>query len=510
MRDALPGPVRVAVIGAGFGGLAVLHELRRAGIDDVLVLERAGQVGGTWRDNTYPGCACDVPSHAYSLSWAPNPGWTRSYSRQPEIQRYLTGVAARAGLQRHLALGVEVLDAAWDEPGARWRLDTGAGPLTADLLVAAAGPFSEPLIPRIPGLDSFDGPVLHTARWRDDVALAGRRIGVVGTGASAIQVVPELQPAAEHLTLFQRTPAWVLPRRDRAISPAERALFRRIPAAQRALRAGHFLAREALVPGFVRRPALLRPKESAARRHLARQVPDPALRAVLTPSYRLGCKRILFSNTYYPALTSPNVTVVGSALAGFESREAIAADGSRHLLDAVVFGTGFAVGDPPISRRLRGRDGRTLRQAWIAAGGGTALRATTVAGFPNLFLVLGPNSGLGHSSMVHIIESQAAYIADAIRATAAGRIAALEPRPEAQQAYDADVQRRMRRSVWSTGGCSSWYQGPDGRISALWPGGLPGFRARTRAVDLAEYRLRTLDPELAAARAGTPTPGAGR
>lgn len=485
----LPRHVEVAVVGAGFGGLGAAIALREAGVDDLVVLDRAPAVGGTWWANTYPGCGCDVPSHVYAFSFAPNPGWSRSFSPQPEIRRYLEDVADRHGLRPVLRLGTEVHDLTWDEEAGHWHLRTSRGDLTARSVVAAAGPLTEPEVPDLPGLAAFDGEVVHTARWPEGLDLTGRRVAVVGTGASVIQLVPAIQPSVGHLTVFMRTPPWVIPKLDRPITRVERALYRRVPAAQRAVRGVLRAGREATVLAFVDRTAVLRMVERVSRWHLERQVKDERLRRVLTPSYRLGCKRILPSNHFYRALDRPGVDVVPSALARVRGRTAVAADGSEHEVDVIVLGTRFRATDPPIARRVVGRDGRTLAQHW-AATGMRALRGTTVDRFPNLFLLAGPNTGLGHTSMVLMIEAQLPSVTDAVMALRRPGVHAVEARPEALDRWNAEVQRRMRRTVWSTGGCSSWYQDEHGRITTLWPSSTVRFRRETATLDLSEYEVR--------------------
>jgi cation diffusion facilitator CzcD-associated flavoprotein CzcO len=487
VTGALPEHVRVAVIGAGLSGLGAGIRLRQAGQTDFVILERAAALGGTWRDNTYPGCTCDVPSHLYSFSFAPNPGWSHSFSRQPEIRSYLTHLSQRHQLASHLHFGTEVLTARWDAGAARWRLHTARGDLTADVLIAAAGPLSEPSLPDLPGLADFPGPAFHSARWDHQASLAGLRVAVVGTGASAVQIVPAIQPTVARLTLFQRTPAWVMPRRDRRISPAEKWLYRRVPAAQRLVRAGLQASRETLVVGFVRQPRLLRAAQRIARRHLARAVPDPELRARLTPEYVLGCKRILLSNDFYPALSQPNAELVASGLARVDGRTLIAQDGTARDADAIIFATGFHVTDMPVASRLYGTGGVTLAEAWRP--GMSALRGTTVPGFPNLCLVIGPNTGLGHNSLIHIIEAQLGYILDYLAVLDRTGAAALDTRPGAQQRWAAGITRRMASSVWTTGGCTSWYLSADGRNPTLWPGSVRAFRQATRRVSLDEYQL---------------------
>ena len=484
---ALPAHVRVAIIGAGFGGLGTGIRLRKAGLTDFVILERAASVGGTWRDNTYPGCACDVPSHLYSFSFAPNPAWSRSFSRQPEIWQYLDDVSERYALGSHIRFAAEVTQADWDAHAARWMLRTSRGDLAADVLISAAGPLSEPSLPDVPGLASFPGEVFHSARWNHGCDLTGKRVAVVGTGASAIQIVPQIQPSLRRLVLFQRTPAWVLPRRDRRISGAEKWLYRNVPLAQRIARLGIYASRESVVGAFVKRPAQLRAAQRIALRHLAKSVTDPALRATLTPEYVMGCKRILLSNDFYPALSASNAEVVAAGLAKVDGSTVTAQDGSTREVDAIIFATGFRATDVPIANRVRGTNGGTLAEAW--GGDMRALRGTTIAGFRNLCLVIGPNTGLGHNSMIHVIESQLDYILDYLKTLDRLGLAALDARPDAQQRWCAGIERRMASTVWSTGGCVSWYQNAAGRNPTIWPGSTLRFRHATRRVDLAEYTV---------------------
>jgi len=485
----VPHHVRAAIIGAGFGGLGAGIRLRQAGMTDFVILERAASVGGTWRDNTYPGCACDIPSHLYSFSFAPNPGWAHTFSRQPEIWRYLEEITGRYGLRGHLWLGADVTEARWDPGPARWELRTTRGGLTADVIISAAGPLSEPRLPGIPGLADFPGEVFHSARWDHGAGLDGKRVAVVGTGASAIQIVPEIQPTVARLVLFQRTPAWVLPRRDRIITGQEKWLYRHFPPAQRLARLGNYLAREPAFAAFVARPGVLKAVQRISARHLARSVADPVLRAKLTPRYVMGCKRILLSSDFYPALTRPNVEVAGAGLARVDGRTAIAGDGTARDVDVIVLATGFRAVDMPIAGRITGAGGVTLAQAW--GGDMRALRGTTVPGFPNLCLVIGPNTGLGHSSMIHIIESQLRYILDYLATLDRTGAAALDARRGAQERWCAGIERRMASSVWATGGCTSWYLNAAGRNTTLWPGSTLGFRRATRRLDVSEYRVIT-------------------
>jgi cation diffusion facilitator CzcD-associated flavoprotein CzcO len=483
----LPGHVRVAIIGAGLGGIGAAIRLRQAGVTDVVILERAAAVGGTWRDNTYPGCACDVPSHLYSFSFAPNPDWSHSFSRQPEIWRYVEDVTDRYGLRDHLAFGAEVIRADWEAGPARWRLRTSRGELTADVLICAAGPLSEPSLPDVPGLADFRGEVFHSSRWNHDYSLEGKRVAVVGTGASAIQIVPRIQPEVKRLVLFQRTPAWIVPRRDRRITGFEKRLYRQVPAVQRLARLGIYISRESMVGGFTKHPAMLKAAQRMALRHLTRSVPDPGLRAKLTPDYVMGCKRILISSDFYPALRRPNVQVVASGLAKVDGNTLTAKDGTSCEVDAIILATGFHAVDAPIAGRLFGADGISLAEAW--AGDMRALRGTTIAGFPNLCMVVGPNTGLGHNSMIYMIESQLNYIVDYLATLDRTGGAALDTRPAAQQAWCDDIERRMGATVWTTGGCVSWYLNAAGRNPTLWPGTTIGFRRATRQLDPAEYQL---------------------
>jgi len=489
----LPPHTRVAIIGSGFGGLGAGIRLRENGIADFVILERASSVGGTWRDNTYPGCACDVPSHLYSFSFAPNPLWSRSFSRQPEIRAYLEDIADRYALRRHLRFDTELTEARWDAAHSRWQLRTSRGDLTADVVISAAGPLAEPSLPDVPGLDSFAGEVFHSARWNHDYDLTGKRVAVVGTGASAIQVIPEIQPKVASLTLFQRTPAWVMPRRDRRITKAEHWLYRHVPPTQKLARFGIYAGRESVVAAFVKRPALLKAAQRLARHNLAKSVADPELRVKLTPNYVMGCKRILLSNDYYPALTQPNARVITSGLAKVDGSTLIAQDGSSIDVDVVILATGFHTVDMPIADNIYGLGGMSLADFW--RDDMRALRGTTVSGFPNLCFVIGPNTGLGHNSMVYVIESQLSYIVSYVKALDDPAVTALDPRPDALRRWCDEIELRMQPTVWNTGGCSSWYMNAAGRNPTLWPASTIRFRRATRHIDVSEYHLiPTLHP----------------
>jgi cation diffusion facilitator CzcD-associated flavoprotein CzcO len=475
---------RIAIVGSGFGGLGTAIRLKQEGLSDFVILERAHDVGGTWRDNSYPGCACDVASHFYSLSFAPNPDWTDRYSRQGEIWRYLQRCVEDFSLRPYIRFGHEVRAAEWDEGASLWRIDTGRGPVAASVLVLASGPLSEPVIPDIPGLQVFEGRTFHSARWDHGFDLRGRRVAVIGTGASAAQFIPEIQPKVAHLAVFQRTPAWVLPRLDARIPRWQRRLFRRLPLLQRLLRLGIYLQRETALLLF-RHPWMMRRAELLARLHLRMAVADPALRARLTPRYTMGCKRILLSNDYYPALGQPNVEVVTGGVSEVRSRSIVGGDGLERPVDAIILGTGFRPTDMPLARHVRGREGRTLAEVWD--GSQRAHVGTTVSGFPNLFLLLGPNTGVGHTSAVYMMEAQIEHLLGALRFMSGQGVKAVEPRREAQEAYVSALDRRSRGTVWVAGGCKSWYLDRTGRNSAVWPDFTWRYRRRVARFRPHEY-----------------------
>ncbi|WP_020659218.1 flavin-containing monooxygenase [Amycolatopsis benzoatilytica] len=480
--------VRVAIIGAGFGGLGTAIRLQQEGIGDFVVLERAHEVGGTWQINDYPGAQCDVPALIYSFSFAPNPEWSRLYPLQSELKEYLHRCAVEFGVLPKIRFGTEVTGAVWDDESCRWRISTSTGEFTAQVLVGAIGPFSSPSVPELPGLARFRGTVFHSQSWDHDHDLTGERVGVIGTGASAVQFIPRVQPKAGQLTVFQRTPIWVLPHPDRPVSRRIRRLYRRVPGLQAAVRNAWALTFEALVPGFVIEPKLQKPLEWSARALLRRQVADPVLRAKLTPSYAVGCKRPTFSNAYYPALTAPNSTVVTAGIAEVTEHGIRTADGAEHQLDTIIFGTGFRMTDHPGFELIRGRDGRSVADHW-RSGGMTAYLGTTMAGFPNLFLILGPNSGV-YTSAVITIEDQVRYLVDALKELDRRELAALEVTPEAEREFAEWADHGLRRSVFLTGGCTSYYLSSAGRNFAHYPGFSAGFRARTRKVAFEHYTVR--------------------
>ena len=466
ITDSTPRRVRIVIIGGGFSGIGMAIRLRQSSVDDFVILERAQASGGTWRDNSYPGCACDVQSSLYSFSFAPNPDWSRTFAPQPEIWAYLRQCVERFDLARHFVFGQEVTGARWDDTAREWTVTAPGGRWRSRFVVLAQGPLSDPALPKIAGLASFAGPAFHSAQWNHAVPLAGRRVAVIGTGASAIQFVPQIQPQVAHLTLFQRTPAWVMPRRDKAVPAWRRSLYRAVPAAQRAERAAWYALRELMFIPF-RHKRVARAIEWLAKRHLAAQVSDPVLRAQLTPTYTIGCKRILVSDDYFPAVAQPNVELVTDHVREVTPSGVVTEDGRLHEADVLIYGTGFRVTDPLISSRIIGRDGRSLAEAW--QGSPAAYMGTTASGFPNLFFLLGPNTGLGHNSVMLMVEAQIEHALGVLALMRTAGAEAVEPRLEAQQRWLAWVYERLAPTVWNSGGCQSWYLDRNGRNSILWP-----------------------------------------
>ena len=485
----LPAHVRVLVVGAGFAGLAMAIKLKEAGEEDFVVVERGADVGGTWRDNTYPGAACDVPSQLYSYSFALNPEWSRSFSPQPEIQSYIQRVAERSGTLDRFVFETLMQDAAWDEERQVWQVSTSRGDLTANVLVSAAGALSEPRNPDIEGFESFEGEVFHSAAWNHDYDLTGKRVAIIGTGASAIQIVPEIAADVAHLDVYQRTAPWVIPRNDRDYTSLEKRGFKTIPGLQRLYRTAIYWGRELYVPAFTVKPSLAWPAEQLARLNIRRGISDPELREKVTPDYRIGCKRILISNTWYPALDRDNVDLVTDGIASVTANGIVTKDGTQREVDVIIVATGFYTTDLPIAHHIKGREGATLAEHYAKVGM-QAYKGSTVHGFPNFFFVVGPNTGLGHSSMVFMIESQVRYVMGALRHMQESAATALEPRAEVQEEYVDELQGRMERTVWSGGGCASWYLDSHGRNVTLWPKATFTFRRITSGFDADSYEVR--------------------
>ncbi|UXA08253.1 NAD(P)/FAD-dependent oxidoreductase [Mycobacterium sp. SMC-2] len=489
---------RVLVIGAGFGGLAAAYELFRDGLADVTVLEKAEDIGGVWRENTYPGAACDVPSNLYSYSYARKTDWGRRYAEQSDILGYIHDTADRFGLRQLVRTGVEVTSACYDDGTATWRVQTARGEtFEADVLVPAVGQLSRPALPNIPGLERFAGPSFHSAQWRHDVDLAGKRVAVLGTGASAIQFVPRIRRIAGHVTVFQRSAPYVIPKPDRAYTDAHHAAFGKVPGFAAAMRGVIWGISEFFGLALTKFAPLARLLGVLASANLKWHIKDPVLRAKLTPDYPIGCKRVLFSNDWYPALASDNVDVETEAITEVTTTGVRTADGRLHEVDVIIYGTGFKATEFLAPMTITGRHGQDLRAEW--AGGAHAHLGMAVPGFPNMFLIYGPNTNLGSSSIILMMEQQARYIRQITEELARGGVArAFEVRRAVEQAYDSEVQSRLDAGVWTA--CDSWYRTASGRVTTNWPGLVHEYQHRTRTVALADYEQ--VLPERAAKKVG--------
>lgn len=484
------GNPSIAIAGAGFSGIGLAVRLKQAGFTDLTIYDKADEPGGVWRDNTYPGAACDAPSHLYSYSFEPKPDWTRRFAEQPEILDYLRACVGEYGLNPHLRLNTQITDAEFDAASGRWRLHTAAGAVHEhDLFVAACGQLSNPSTPALPGLDSFAGEAFHSARWNHDHDLAGRRIAVVGNGASAIQFVPLIAPAAASLTVFQIEVHWISRKPDRVYPRWRHALNRRVPAVQKLSRLGIFLWFELML-----NPALISPRGRAVLsapiralcRYALRSVRDRDLRRRLTPRYEPGCKRILTSSEYYETLNRDDVRVVDDPITEVTPDGVRTAGGEHHDADTIIFATGFRSQDFVAPMRVTGAHGTELNAAW--KDGARAYLGLAVPGFPNFFLMYGPNTNVGSGSIVHMLESQAAYIVQAARLLATG-VTTLDVRDDVLDRFDATAQRRLAGTVWNQGGCDSWYLDADHRNINNWPGSMTAYRRRTRRLDPSDYHL---------------------
>lgn len=484
--------LEIAIIGSGFSGIGTAIALLKRGWRKFAVLERAGELGGTWRDNHYPGCACDIPSILYSFSFEQWPHWSRMYPGQPEILAYLRHCAAKYGVDPFIRYRHAVQAMRFDEEHGFWRIETTQGPLTAKAVVSGMGALSEPQIPSIPGQDLVAGPAFHSAQWDHGVDLSGKSVAVIGTGASAIQFVPELAKQAARLYVFQRTPPWILPKADRPLGPLEAKVYAAAPLLQNAHRQALFWLNESRALGFVLDPNIMRRAQRLALRYLERAVPDAMLRAKLTPDYVIGCKRVLISNDYYPALTQPHVELITDGIARIASDGIITQSGRGVGADVIIYGTGFRTLEP-LSCDVYGRAGRSLRAQWQTQGAQAHL-GITAEGFPNLFFLMGPNTGLGHNSMIAMIEAQIGYTMQALSLMRAQGLACLEVRPQAQMASNARLQARIAKTVWQTG-CRSWYIREDGHNATLWPGFVFQYQNRVRGLAVQDFRLDTQPPE---------------
>ncbi|QFU86892.1 NAD(P)/FAD-dependent oxidoreductase [Amycolatopsis sp. YIM 10] len=479
----------VLIIGTGFSGLGMAAKLRKQGRTDFVILEKAQEVGGTWRDNTYPGCACDIQSHMYSFSFEQNPSWSRAFSPQPEIWDYLRGFARKYDLYSYVRFGQEMTGARWDADEQRWHVTTKAGDeFVARFLVAGVGALHLPQIPDLPGIDRFEGRAFHSAEWDHDYDLRGKRVAVVGTGASAVQFVPKIAEQTEAIHLFQRTPPWIMPKPDHEMPGWAKRLFARVPGAQRLYRTLLYWMLEVRAVGFNGRPWLMKLAQRLAKAQINKAIKDPELRRKVTPDYTLGCKRVLISNDYYPALARDDVEVVTDGIAEVKARSVVDRAGVEREVDAIIYGTGFHVTDAFDDLEITGVDGRQLNKEWAADGMRTHL-GITVAGYPNLFFLLGPNTGLGHNSVVFMIESQTEYISDAIRLVERTGSGAIEPRQVVQERFNTEIQGQLERGIWTQGGCQSWYLDAQGVNRTIWPGFTWRYWLRTRRVDPAEFQL---------------------
>ncbi|SNY78193.1 Predicted flavoprotein CzcO associated with the cation diffusion facilitator CzcD [Nocardia amikacinitolerans] len=489
--DTTPRHTRVLIVGSGLSGLGTAVRLTQEGYTDFLVIERGDDVGGTWRVNTYPGAGCDVPSQLYSYSFALNPEWSRSFSPQPEIHRYIQGIADRYGVRDKHIFGCAMTSARWNEAAARWEVETTRGKFTADVVVSAAGVLAEPNLPDIKGIHSFEGEIFHSAQWDHDAELSGKRVAVIGTGASAVQIVPSIAPQVARLDVYQRSAAWVFPHLTRRYLAPERFAFKHVPGLQRLLRGLIYANRELFVISQAKYPATAVFLELIARVKLWLEVRDPALRKRLTPKFRAGCKRLLVSNRFYPALTRDNVELVTDGIEEIRGRSIVAADGIEREVDAIVLCTGFHVADSPTYRMFTGRGGLTLSEEFETEGL-QAYKGTTVAGFPNLFTMLGANSGLNYTSLIYIIESQIAYVLDALATMDKRGLRTFEVRKDVQDEYNRGLRQKMARSVWLTGGCTSWFLDQHGNNPTLWPDFSFRFRGQLRKFDVANYETTSV------------------
>ncbi|MBU3749509.1 MAG: NAD(P)/FAD-dependent oxidoreductase [Mycobacterium sp.] len=489
MRD-----VSMAVVGAGFGGIAAAVRAREAGVRNLVIIEREARVGGVWEANSYPGLACDVPSNLYSFSFAPNPRWSRRFAPQAEIRAYLERVARDQGLESHLRLGTEVRTATWDDAAGRWRLDLAGGEVVeAELLVTACGQLARPRIPDVPGLADFPGPAFHSSDWNHDLDLTGLRVAVLGTGASAIQFVPAIAGRTRALTIFQRSAPWTLPKTDVAYSARTQRIFERFPWLQRASRSAWRTCFELLAPLFTGRPPRAADRARRLFAHLSNLQRDMALRGDrdlrnrVQPDYEMGCKRVLLTSDWLPTLRRPNVELVTDGVARVTGEGIVDTRGRTHPADAIIFGTGYAATDLLAPMEVLGRGGERLHDRW--RDGAEAYLGLSVPGFPNLFMVYGPNTGHGTGSAIDMLEAQAEHIADAVRLLADGRAEQLEVRREVFDAFRREIAERMADTVWASG-CGSWYRNDAGRVTITWPGQPAEYQRRARRLSAADYELR--------------------
>jgi cation diffusion facilitator CzcD-associated flavoprotein CzcO len=481
--------VSIAILGAGLSGLCMGIQLKKAGISSFTLFEKTGQVGGTWRDNIYPGAGCDVPSHLYCFSFEPKADWSRKFAEQPEIQRYLERCAAKYGLLPHIRFNTEIEGARFDEGEGLWRIRSRAGEeITANVLITASGQLSRPRIPKFAGLDSFEGTRFHSARWDHAHDLAGETVAVIGNGASAVQLIPRIAPVAKKLYAFQRTASWVMPKGDRAYEPWERWGFRRLPFVASLYRDFIYWNLESRFFALFQGSWLGKKVEELATEHLHSQVRDPRLRSVLKPDFPVGCKRILISDDYYPALQRPNVEVVTSPIERVTQGGIITSDGRVRPVSTIIFATGFETTSFLSPVQIEGLSGRPLADAW--RDGAEAYLGVTVSGFPNLFMLYGPNTNLGHNSIIFMIECQVQYIVRCIQELARRHLSYLDVRRDAMDRYNTELQRDIAKLSWAAG-CSNWYKTASGKITNNWSSFTVAYWWRTRRPDLGAFHKRS-------------------
>ncbi len=479
--------VDVAIIGAGFAGLGMGIRLKMEGTRSFVIFERADELGGTWRDNVYPGCACDVPSLMYSFSFDQNPNWSRTYSSQPEILAYLKQSALRFKVREHIRFKEEVNLLRFDEAEGCWLVETRSGQqVKAKVVVGGLGPLNRPTIPDIAGKESFAGVSFHSSQWDTEFDVSNKRLAIIGTGASAIQIVPEVAKSAQQVTIFQRTPPWIVPRNDGPTSQIRQSLFGRAPILQKTMRGLLYWRLEAQVMGFLGNKFMQKKGQEIAEKHIEDSIADPALRKAVTPSYTFGCKRVLLSDDYYPALQRPNVELVTTAISEIKTDSIVDQNGTERHFDAIVFCTGFMASQIMLDMKIYGRKNHELMAEW-QENGPEAYYGLSVPNYPNLFFLLGPNTGLGHHSVVHIIESQHHYVMDYLRLLDEENVPYLDLKPEIYTQHNADIQQKLQKTVWQSGGCQSWYQMDSGKNTTLWPGTTIGYRRQTAKVDRAVY-----------------------
>ena len=478
---------KFVIIGSGFAGIIAAVRLQQIGERDIIMLERAGDVGGVWRDNGYPGCACDIESHLYSLSFARNPDWSHTFARQQEIHSYLKDCIEHFDLQKTIRLHHEVQKMAWNEQDGIWIIHTNQGEYRARFVVGGFGALSDPSIPKLEGIEKFKGMAFHSARWPAGLDMRRKRVAVIGTGASAIQFIPEIQPEVAKLHVFQRSAAWVIPKPDAPISETRKKMFRYVPLLQRVNRLKIYMSREIMVVGF-RHPSITKKVTRDALAHMYKDIQDPELRRKLTPDYALGCKRVLPSNTYYPALAQPNVEVHTAGISTVVEDGIIDKDGNKAEADIIIYATGFKVTNAPLAEYIYGKEGHTLAQEWN--GSPKAYLGITVSGFPNLFIMQGPNTRLGHSSALFMMESQALHIQKVVKHVRAKRMDIIEPKREAQQRFIGQIAKGLEGTVWETGGCTSWYLDETGRNASIWPSYTFSYRHLSKYFRSEDYMVR--------------------